>query len=48
MGVETDDAVLKLQADNNQDTDGDSAQAVDPAKPYGDKIQKTLKDLIGE
>jgi len=47
VGVETDDAVLKLQADNKQDTDGDSAQAVDPTKPYGKKIQDTLKSLVG-
>jgi peptidoglycan hydrolase-like protein with peptidoglycan-binding domain len=48
VGTETDDAVLKLQADNKQDTDGDSAQAVDPTKPYGKTIQDTLKKLIGE
>lgn len=48
VGVPTDDAVLKLQADNNKDTDGDAAQAVDPTKPYSQATQDLLKGLIGE
>jgi hypothetical protein len=48
VGVAADDAVLKLQADNNQNTDGDSAQAVDPTKPYSKATQDLLKGLIGE
>ena len=48
VGVPTDDAVLKLQADNNKDTDGDSAQAADPTKPYSKATQDVLKGLIGE
>jgi hypothetical protein len=48
VGVDTDDAVLKLQADNNQNPDGDSAQAVDPTKPYSKATQDLLKGLVGE
>jgi hypothetical protein len=45
---DTDDAVLKLQADNNKDPDGDSDQAKDPTKPYSKPTQDLLKGLIGE
>ncbi len=48
VGTTTDDAVLKLQADNNKDPDGDTTQAIDPTKPYGADIQNTLKGLVGE
>jgi hypothetical protein len=48
VGTATDDAVLKLQADNNKDPDGDATQAVDPTKPYGTDVQNVLKGLIGE
>jgi len=48
VGTATDDAVLKLQADNSKDPDGDATQAVDPTKPYGADVQNTLKGLVGE
>ena len=48
VGVETDDAVLKLQADNNKNPDGDATQAVDPSKPYGKDTQDLLKAIVGE
>jgi outer membrane protein OmpA-like peptidoglycan-associated protein len=48
VGTDTDDSVLKLQADNNKDTDGDQAQAVTQTGPYSQAIQDLLKNLVGE